>query len=127
MKIIQRTYCLLRSVLVLIVLLSSCEYDFVEVEKPDKDLTISFKEAIQPIFEKQRCVTCHSSDYDQLDLSVDKAYQSIVPNLIDTLLPEQSKIYHFPNPGNVQHQFKKYTPSEAVLVLSWITQGANNN
>ncbi|MBN2805949.1 MAG: hypothetical protein JXR22_04770 [Prolixibacteraceae bacterium] len=112
---------------VLFLCLISCEYEFVEVEAIDKDIPVSFSETIQTIFANNRCVTCHHSDYQEIDLSAEKAYAAIVPQLIDTLNPELSIIYLFPNPGTSHHQFKKYTPAEAEMVLTWITQGAKNN
>jgi hypothetical protein len=117
----------LLGVIFLLVQSVSCDYDFVEVEQTDIDVPVKFSETIQAILSDRNCITCHHSDYTKIDLSVDKAYATIVPHLIDTLQPELSKIYSYPNPGTAQHQFKKYTPAEAAQVLTWIIQGAKNN
>lgn len=105
----------------------SCQYDFVFIEEQDEDIPVLFSEHILPIFENQRCTSCHQSNYTEIDFTKEEAYNTIVPELIDTLQPELSRIYEFPNPASSEHQFKKYNPDEAIQVLNWIKQGAQNN
>lgn len=125
-KLITKNILLL-GVIFLFVQFVSCDYEFIEVEESNLEVPVKFSETIQTIFSERNCITCHHSDYTKIDLSVDIAYETIVPSLIDTLHPELSKIYSFPNPGTAQHQFKKYTPAEAAQILNWIIQGAKNN
>lgn len=117
-------------ILILILTLAqfmSCEYKFVEIDEPDIDIKIKFSENILPIFSDHKCTACHHSNFTRIDFTPEKAYNTIVPNLIDTIQPELSKFYVYPSPTTAQHQFKKYTPVEAALILNWITQGAENN
>lgn len=112
---------------IFVLFLPSCQYDFVEIDKPDLQDTVKFSEEIVPIFITNKCTSCHQSNYTEVDFTEQKAFQTIVPALIDTIQPELSKIYTYPAPASSQHQFKKYTPAEAALVLTWLKQGAINN
>lgn len=107
--------------------LNSCNYEYIEIDEPDLDIPVKFTETILPLFTAHKCVVCHQSNYTRIDFTSDNAYNTIVPELVDTLQPELSKIYTFPNPSSSLHQFKKYTPTEAAQVLNWIKQGAQNN
>jgi len=108
--------------------ISSCEYEFIEVDLPDSNDYVSLTADIIPIFiNNNKCTACHKTGSTPPDLTADKAYQSIVPKLINTTDPESSKIYSTPNPMSSNHSFKKYTSAEAALVLAWIKQGALNN
>jgi hypothetical protein len=108
--------------------LISCEYEFIEVELPDANTPVSFSEEILPIFTaNNNCTACHKAGSTSPDLTAANAFNSIVPDLVNLDEPELSKIYTFPNPSTGTHGFKKYTQLEAALVLSWITQGAENN
>ncbi|MCU4175854.1 hypothetical protein [Carboxylicivirga sp. N1Y90] len=113
--------------IILVASITSCQYDFVEIDLPDESIPVSFSEEILPIFSKNNCTECHNSNSSLVDLSPDKAYDSIVPDLIDENDPANSKIYLYPNPSYSDHQYKKYAPIEAALVLNWITQGAKDN
>lgn len=113
--------------LILVSILYSCQYDFVFIEETDDDIPVLFSEDLLPIFENHRCSSCHQSNYTEIDFTAEKAYATIVPDLIDTLQPELSAIYIFPNPSSSEHQFKKFDPGEALLMLNWIKQGAQNN
>ena len=114
-------------ILVLIVAFSSCEYEYIVPDKPDPGDTISFKTQIVPIF-TNNCTSCHKTGGTAPDLTADHAYNSIMSmDLTDTDDPESSILYEFPHPDSGTHNWKKYTRTEADLVLLWIQQGALNN
>jgi len=103
----------------------SCSYSVLEefpVEVPTD--SISFATTIQPIFDAQNCTGCHPSTAG-LDLSSGNSYASIMNGRVDLGTPENSKIYTEPNPDG-SHSVK-YTNQQALYVLTWIQQGANNN
>ena len=112
----------------MLVLLYSCEYKFIEVDLPDPNVTISFQNDLVPIFNtSNNCTACHKTGSTAPDLTLGNAYNSIVPNLINSENPELSKIYAIPSPSSATHGFKKYTQVQAAQVLNWIEQGADNN
>lgn len=118
-------------VIILVVIASSCSYDFIEMPQPDPidpTDTISFKTAVAPIFsEGNKCTACHSTGSTAPDLTPDKAFSAIVPALIDANDPEASAIYWFAHPQSETHTWKKYSQNEANIILGWIKQGAQNN
>lgn len=118
-------------VIILVVMASSCTYDFIEMPDPDPidpTDTISFKTTIAPIFsEGNKCTACHSTGATPPDLTPDRSYRAIVPSLINTNDPEASAIYWFPHPQSETHDWKKYSLNEANIILGWIKQGAQNN
>jgi hypothetical protein len=103
----------------------SCEYEFIEIDEPDPDVTISFSEQIAPIFSNSNCTGCHRPGATSPDLTAANAYNSIVPGLVDLDTPENSKIYSIPGPSGSHIQ--KYNLAQAALILEWIRQGAENN
>ena len=108
--------------------LYSCEYEFIEVPIGDSADPVSFSEDILPVLtENNNCTVCHRSGSQKPYFTEDVAYHSIVPALIDTLQPDASRFYVMPNPSSPEHSFKKYSQSEAAMVLIWIQQGAKNN
>ena len=128
-KNITTTFTSLTTILVLLSLtMSSCEYEFIEVDLPDPNVPVSFSADILPIFNaNNNCIACHKTGGTSPDLTTDRAYNSIVPSLINTANPELSKIYVYPSPSSPNHSFKKYTQVQAAQVLAWIKQGAENN
>jgi hypothetical protein len=108
--------------------ITSCEYEFIEVELPDPSITVSFQHDILPIFNNNNnCTGCHKTGATAPNLIPSHAYEAIALKLIDTEQPELSKIYTVASPSSTTHSFKKYTPTQAALVLEWIKQGAENN
>lgn len=108
-------------------LVSSCQYDVVvEPELPpiDPEVPISFKDEIAPIFSAANCLGCHGGNVSP-NLTPASAFNAIVPNLVDTANPEESKIYFVPAPGGNHPQ--KYSAAQAALLKGWIEQGAKNN
>ena len=106
-----------------------CKYDFIiPVEVPPVTEPVSFSTQVAPIFStSSKCISCHKSGGQAPDLTAASAFASIVPNLVNTVTPETSLIYSFPAPTTTTHTWKKYTASEAAIVLAWIQQGAKNN
>jgi len=116
------------TVLLLLFSLLSCEYEFFEFDQPDSSIPVKFSESILPIFTTDNnCTACHRIGFTSIDFTTGKAYNTIVPGLINLSNPDSSKIYFVPNTISSVHQFKKYSPLEAALVLEWIKQGAENN
>ena len=106
-----------------------CAYNFIveeEVVDPtDPDAPeVSFSGEIVPVF-SSKCVSCHTTGNQMPDLSPENAYSSLnTSRYINTSDPASSLIYTKPSPtGN----HVKYSEAEAALVLTWITQGAQNN
>jgi hypothetical protein len=108
---------------------SSCQYENPYVTPIPVNKTVSFSTDIQPIFNSVGCVSCHKAGAESPDLTTGNAYQDIMSmNLVDTVNPESSLIYWEPNPDNTAaHTWKKYTATQAELVLKWIQQGAKDN
>ncbi len=112
-------------------LLNACTYDFIvkeELAPVDPTVDILFATQIAPIF-TANCVSCHKTGGQAPDLSsAATAYANLKSmNLVNTAAPETSPIYNYPNPASTIHTWKKYSASEAQLVLTWIQQGAKNN
>ena len=110
-------------ILVFVSVLTSCEYEFVEVTEPTEPM--SFAADILPIFSQNGCVTCHKTGGQAPDLTADKAYNSIYPSLVNLESPDQSIIYAVPGPSSTHPA--KYSPTQASFVLAWIQEGALNN
>jgi len=109
-----------------------CAYNFIveeEVIDPsDPDAPeVSFSTEIVPIF-TSKCIACHYTGNQIPDLTASNAYSSVnTSRYIKTSSPESSLIYTHPDPGTSEHNWAKYSEAEAALVLTWITQGAQNN
>lgn len=121
---------------VISLLFTGCLYNFIvpEAEIPvDPDdpnaPEVSFSADIVPIFtNNNNCTSCHSAGGPNPDLTADNAYASINNSrYINTSAPEESGIYVVPHPDESGHSQKKYTSSQADMVLLWIKQGAKNN
>ncbi len=111
---------------------NSCQYKFNVIpaaQLPDTTVFISFSTDILPIWNSaENCISCHTSGGQPPDLTPQNAYNDLFRlNLVDLQAPSQSLIYTFPQPETDTHVWKKYTGTEAALVLLWIKQGAKNN
>jgi hypothetical protein len=110
---------------------ASCQYKFT-VEPvippiPPGD-SISFSLQIVPMWADAGCTDCHKSGGQSPYLTAGVAYTSITSaGLVNTAVPAESIIYSFPSPDSDTHTWKKYTASQAALVLQWIEKGAKNN
>lgn len=122
------------SILIGIMLLVSCEYEFIEVAQvpppppPDtSESIISFNEQIAPIFTSDNCVSCHNGSF-MFDLSESNAYNSIIVNdLVVAFDLENSIIYTYPHPTTGSHDYKYSAVAEADSIAKWIYQGALDN
>lgn len=112
--------------------ITGCKYDFIMPEEvPPIDNggePISFATQIAPIFSaSNKCTSCHQpgglGNPDLLTAS--SVYSNIVPAYVNTGAPETSKIYTNSTSGN--HNNTKLTALQAQLLLTWITEGAQNN
>lgn len=125
----KHNYFLIFISLLFLAAFSSCQYDNPYVTPINPTKTVSFSNDIQPIFNSVGCVSCHKTGAESPDLTTGNAYQDIMNmNLVDVNNPESSLIYWEPSPDNTSaHTWKKYTASQAALVLQWIKQGAKDN
>lgn len=118
------------AVILVALLFSQCKYDFIvpeEVIDPDDpDVEdVSFATEVAPIFTSIDCTACHKTGATSPDLTSANAYSAIVPKYVDLDNPEESEIYTKPSPSG-SHP-KKYSEAQAALILTWITQGAQDN
>lgn len=125
----MKTLKIIFSIVIMALIFGACTYDFIVEEAvidPDDPDTpdISFSTQIAPIF-ASKCTACHYSGNQLPDLTSENAYSSLnTSRYINRSEPASSLIYTKPSPtGN----HVKYTEAEAALVLTWITQGAQNN
>ena len=93
-----------------------------------------------PIFES-RCMPCHNSDGGQIILApVEVAYKNIINGIskndggvdfINVLQPEESYLYRLITDDNVEYIMppgnNALTPFEIQTILTWISQGAQEN
>jgi hypothetical protein len=115
--------------------LVSCEYDYIEIAKPQPPDpgdtnnpidTIFFATQIEPLFESNSCTGCHGGGFF-LDLTPGNAYGSIMANGAAVAGdPDNSTIYSVPLPSG--SHYKKYASTdESDLIYMWIFQGALDN
>ena len=117
------------SIVVMGLIFGGCTYNFIveeEVVDPNDPNTpdVSFSAEIAPFY-ASKCTSCHTTGNQNPDLTSANAYNSLNSSrYINTSDPASSLIYTKPSPtGN----HVKYSEAEAALVLTWITQGAQNN
>lgn len=112
------------------VMFAGCQYNWILPEEtidpnPGGE-PISYATQVQPIF-TAKCASCHNTGGTAPDLSTGKSYNQVVPGQVNLSKPDQSPIYTFPAPSTSVHSWKKYTANEAVIILTWIQEGAKNN
>ncbi|WP_319480439.1 hypothetical protein [uncultured Draconibacterium sp.] len=116
------------SIFVIGLIFGGCAYNWIveeeAVDPTDPDAPeVSFSTQIVPIF-SSKCVTCHSTGGQSPDLTTENAYSSLNSSrYVNTSDPASSLIYTKPMGNHAQ----VYSTAEAALVLTWITQGAQNN
>lgn len=117
------------SIALMALIFGGCAYNFIveeeviDPEDPDAP-EVSFSTQIVPIF-SAKCTACHYTGNQMPDLTPDNAYNSLNSSrYVNTSAPETSLIYTKPHPSG---NHMKYSEAEAALVLTWITQGAQNN
>ncbi len=115
------------AVLILMLSLSSCYYDEVEVIEIVVPDVVSFAEDIQPIF-TANCASCHPAVAEP-DLTVGNSYSAItngvyiVPEDLEASLLYQTLLWEV-SPMPIVEQLPA---SEINLVRIWIEQGALDN
>lgn len=119
------------SIVIGLMLLVSCEYEFIEVPPPppppEPGDTTYFSQDVEPIFESDGCTSCHDGGM-VFDLTTGNAYNSIsTMNLAVPMMPEDSKIYTYPHPQTGTHNSKYKSNDNANTIYTWIMQGALDN
>jgi hypothetical protein len=117
---------------VAVMLAGGCKYDWIIPEEvpiidpDDPSQIISFSEQIMPIFTSgNNCTACHDGS-PRPDLRAGNAYAALNnTRYLNLESPEESLIYTLPHPSG--NHFRKYTATQAALILAWIQQGAENN
>jgi len=112
----------------LITLLTACEYDWITPEPksaapPPESDTISYAQDIQPIFDKD-CVSCHAGGIPP-DLRTGKSYSALVPDFVVAKQPENSLLYTKCAPGGSMAPYTK--SADLRLIERWINAGAKND
>lgn len=112
--------------------LASCQYKYtIEpiIPPPDPTDTIFFSTDVAPIWSNgDFCTQCHKTGATKPDLTAANAYADITGmGLVNTDSPASSIIYDYPLKGTSTHSWKKYSDSQAAIILQWIEQGALNN
>jgi len=112
----------------LLMLLSACEYTFIEPTPPPPPPpagdTISFSQDIQPFF-NAKCVSCHPGVYKP-DLTAGKSYNALISgSYVVASDPANSSLYEKCNTGG---SMSPYTTKENLnLLYRWIYAGAKND
>jgi hypothetical protein len=106
---------------VLMVLASGCEKYI--IPPPVIEEGVSYSEQVQPVFD-DKCVSCHPT-VSKPDLTPEESYEFLTTNgYVDTLNPESSLIYNKLQSGA---HAGRATDEDKLLILQWITEGAQNN
>lgn len=109
----------------------SCTYDFIKEDTTpiNPGTPVSFSQQILPIFtNNNNCTSCHKPGGQNPDYTAANAYTSIMNNnVVNLASPASSPLYTVPDPATGTHSWKKYTATQAQLILLWIQQGAKNN
>ncbi len=118
------------SVLFFSVALWSCEYEKLEPIDTTLPENVSFSNDLTPIFENScNASACHGTGAYQPDLTRDYAYYSLIyGDMIDTINPENSRLYKSMTNLNEPMPVDGLLPvNQRNLVLVWIKEGAKNN
>ncbi len=114
----------------LLIMVSSCKYDYYVVPDIEITETVSFANDVQPIF-NNNCTEsgCHNTGGIAPDLTSINAYNNLfLYNLVDTANAELSVIYVRMNSAtNPMPPSGMLQPIEIATVRAWIEQGGNNN
>ncbi len=120
--------------LLVVILGSGCYYDAVipdpSIYGPPDETEVTFSGEILPIFNTD-CNTsgCHGVGEVAPDLSAANAYNALINGgYIDISNPSQSELYQWVK-GNrsIPMPISGTDPKITSAILSWITQGAQNN
>jgi len=93
---------------------------------------VSFSDDVQPIFDG-KCVVCHPTSYEYLDLRRGRAYDDLVrvssalQPAFERVLPGRPELSylltHVPDPSREQ----LLTRTERAVIERWIVEGADRN
>lgn len=107
-----------------LIIITSCEYKYIDPIDVQIDGPVSFSEQIEP-FLIDKCGSCHASQSPILTL--ENSYNNLIDgNYIDTSDPESSAFYQKVNGGHPGGN-NTLSPQELALILKWIQDGAENN
>ena len=130
----KRNFLIQAIIILSILFMISCEYDFIEhkviIIPDDSTLAdISFAAEVVIIFnDGNNCTAWLGTGGTPPDLTTNNAFNSInSTGLVNTDDPQSSKLYDYIQPQTSTHGWKKYTTEQSITVLTWITQGAQNN
>jgi len=112
----------------LMLLLTACEYEFIEPTPPPTPPpagdTISFSQDIQPFF-TAKCVSCHPGVYKP-DLTAGKSYAALTAgNYVVANEPATSSLYIKCKTGGSMATYT--SAAELDLLYRWIYAGAKND
>ena len=93
------------------------------IEGPEKMENVSFKDHVVPIF-NNNCISCHGGAISP-NLKTDPFTAITNGKLVSVSAPETSKLYDKLISSST-HQ-SKATPTEKLIILTWIEEGAKNN
>ena len=115
-----------------IIVPQGCSYGTIDITPPPVDTTVkvSFSMEIVPIFNASCNIQgCHRPGAIRPDLSPENAYDALWNGgYIDTLTPEQSELYLWTNGTRKPPMpLSGVDPNIYTPILTWITQGAENN
>jgi hypothetical protein len=114
-------YLLFSGMIITALLLGSCK----KVVYPPLDIPtdVSYSEDVQPIWDA-KCISCHGGGISP-DMRVNVSYLELMNGgYIDTDNPEESSLMEKLYEGS--HDARA-TEAEKQTILSWITEGAENN
>ena len=122
-KILKNLFLFL-SIMIAIVFFASCEkYTFTKEKPTVSDDTVFFKAEIQPIFDA-KCLDCHNGGTSP-DLRSDKSYGALTKGSFVNLPAEESKLFKILNTDS--YHASLLTQEEKGFILSWVSQGAQDN
>lgn len=124
----SKTFKNLGFLLIGMLLIASCEYEFIvpaEIDLPDE---VSFMDDIVPIFNSDCNTTgCHVAGHFAVDLTPENAYQDLFnKGMIDVDNPAESSLYTKLVEVGGTHDGRS-TPTQQQLILKWLEEGAQNN
>lgn len=117
-------------IIILALLFSACEKDYLILKKIEITAPVSFSTDIAPILTKD-CATsgCHVTGAIAPDLTASKAYDDLIGlGYVDTTNAEGSVLYiRIIGTTRPMPPAARLTPDEIGYILAWIKQGAQNN
>lgn len=108
----------------ILIVITSCEYKYIDPIEVEITEPVSFSEQIEPIFQS-KCIACHASTSPIL--TTGNAYNSLIDgNYVNTDVPELSTLY-VKTSGSHPGGSNSLNATQLALILRWIQDGAENN